>query len=211
MCDKGRGVVPIIKTAQKRKTFSSEDINDLELNFELPNDIRLEILFFLRELETKMIYSYLYRENSKDARIGITFANDITLTVKYINGHSQEFDLSMNMTNASKLGQKYFAGVDISPGAKLYVEFYYERRMLDGIDCFQMKTVRVGARKVIDLDKLSGDLPMKIGKFPFPLNDRVTMAYDGKHGPFQVPILNNEGKIINIEFNGEIKKNPHGI
>ena len=76
----------------------------------------------------RWIFSYHYVGEKKPGETPAVI-NQVQLTADYAAGLlAPAFMLSMHVIIPGRLGQRYFVGVDISPGAKTYLEFSYKCR-----------------------------------------------------------------------------------
>ncbi len=86
---------------------------------------------------------------------------------------------------------EFLAGLDISPGAKTYLEFSYTR--ID--DEYRLIEICKGAR---DRVQIRHDLAPALARpidFPFPVPDRIPMA-----GCVQMPFRLNNGDIAHFDL-----------
>ena len=95
-----------------------------QIDLRLASGADLKILYF-SDREMRWIFSYSYRGERRPGEQP-DVVNQVRLTAEYIEGLlAPSFVLSMHVVIPSRLGQSYFAGVDISPGGKTYLEFTY--------------------------------------------------------------------------------------
>jgi hypothetical protein len=156
-----------------------------EITLALASGATLKLLYF-SDREQRWIFSYAY-VGDKAPGAPPEIANDVRLTANYVNGElTDQFVLSMHVIVPSRLGQSYFAGVDISPGAKTFLEFTYERQD----DAYRLVEICKGARVRVVLAELKQALVRAID-FPFPVADRIPVDY----GVLRVPFRRNHDVI----------------
>ena len=160
-----------------------------ELDLEQTMDFRLEDGIRLRLLqhsmaESKRIYEYTYRHKTPDGR-NVDVYNEWKLTVPYTNGIvGDKIELSMHIVLPERLGKEFAWGVDISPGAKTYVEFDYRRVNPDEVlSPWRLDEVRVGSRKTYRFDVGPGLI--RPVEFPFPVPDLISV----EHNAVAFPVL----------------------
>ncbi len=188
----------------------------MSINQCLDNGIGLAVLFH-SWTEMRWIAKHRYLEGKRLGR-SPKLINEWTLIADFDSGLLKpQLKLSMHIIIPERLGQASLLGVDISPGAKTYLEFLYERpqaRIPMPTDDPYWKNVRPGAypeglpgpfylaeiskgiEAPIDTRPLtfpeSGPgliKPISI-EFPFPFECRI----DWRHG-YHVPFL-NEGETM---------------
>ena len=163
----------------------TQDSLEHEIQFALASGALLKLLFF-SDREQRWIFSYDY-VGDKAPGAQPEIANDVRLTANYENGElADQLVLSMHVIVPSRLGQRYFAGIDISPGAKTYLEFTYERQG----DAYRLVEICKGARERVRLADLKQALVRAID-FPFPVADRIPVDY----GVLRVPFRRNHDVI----------------
>jgi hypothetical protein len=119
----------------------------------------------------------------------VQLLNDTTLTVEYTDGEASAMNLTMHVVIPARLGQKYLFGMDISPGAKTFLEFSYELRS----GSFQLTEITKGASTRLSLD--SPGLTKGI-KFPFPVPGGV----EEEDGKFNVSYLRSGALLGKFTF-----------
>ena len=156
-----------------------------EITLALASGATLKLLYF-SDREQRWIFSYDYvGDKAPGAQPAI--ANDVRVTANYVDGElADQFVLSMHVIVPSRLGQHYFAGIDISPGAKTYLEFSYERQD----NAYRLVEICKGARDRVNLANLKQALVRPID-FPFPVADRIPVDY----GVLRVPFRRNHDVI----------------
>ena len=151
----------------------------------------LKLLYF-SDHTLRWIFSYHY-VGEKNPGEPPDVVNQIRLTADYGGGVlAPAFVLSMHIIIPGRLGQSYFVGVDISPGAKTYLEFSYERS--DGQE-YRLVEICKGARERLRLEDQPPALLRSI-EFPFPVPDRLS-AQDPQ---VRVPFRLNSGEIAYFEL-----------
>ena len=170
------------------KEKMEEKINEYEINLDLDSGAGLRILLF-NDSEHRWLFDYRYTKRPEKLRKPV-LVNDINLLVDYMNGVSQKCELSMNMVHPHKLGKDNFLGVDVSKGAKLFVEFLYKKEK----GLYRMSQTRIG-NKILHSTNQEEGLVKQID-FPFPLKDVV----ENEFGFYEIPFLDNEGKEAYFQF-----------
>jgi hypothetical protein len=178
-----------------------QDPIEHQIHLDLASGAKLTLLFF-SDREQRWIFAYDY---IGDTKLGKTpdIVNNVRLTLDFEDGElAKTFVLSMHVIIPSRLGKNFFVGMDVSPGAKTYLEFVYEHYkepyLLDthrprvGINLgeYRLAEIRKGARDVVRLPSQDPAL-MKPVNFPFPVTDRITF----ESGKIRVPFLTNAGDI----------------
>lgn len=150
-----------------------------EITLGLASGATLKLLYF-SDREQRWIFSYTYVGDKAPGKAP-DIVNDVRLTANYTDGTiADRFELSMHVIVPERLGQRSFAGVDISPGAKTYLEFIYER---DG-SAYRLVEICKGAQDVV---RLADQKPAIIRpvEFPFPVPDRIEIEFGTLHIPFR--------------------------
>ncbi len=134
-------------------------------------------------------FEYTFREHDEERFV--VLINETKLVVEYQDGLiTDRIVLSMHAIFPGRLGKKHFLGVDISPGAKTYFEFVYER---DGY-MFRLASGQIGAQPIQRFDQGEGLARMPV--LPFPLPDRIIAEF----GTFRVPFKKDDGTMGHFEF-----------
>lgn len=161
-----------------------------EITLALASGATLKLLYF-SDREQRWIFSYAY-VNDKAPSKAHDITNDVRLTANYADGQlDSPIELSMHVVVPARLGQRYFAGVDISPGAKTYLEFTYFRSG----HAFRLVEICKGARDRVCLSDQEPAL-MRPVEFPFPVPDRIVAEY----GVLRVPFRQNGDTIAHFEL-----------
>jgi hypothetical protein len=167
------------------------------INLDLASGARLTLLYF-SDREQRWIFKYHYigqRKPGADPAI----VNDVGLVANYEAGIlASQIVLSMHVVVPSRLGQEFYVGVDISPGAKTYLEFTYER----GDAAYRLIEICKGARERIRLDTLAPALVRPI-KFSFPIPDRGAVVF----GRISFPFLANDDVISHFDLPAKTLRN----
>ena len=161
-----------------------------EIALKLASSAQLKLLYF-SDREQRWIFSYDYL-GKKDPGTAPEVVNKVQLVANYEAGVlAPQLVLSMHVVIPARLGQQFFAGVDISPGAKTYLEFLYERTGND----YLLIEICKGAR---DRVRVADALPALVRpiEFPFPVPDQIPAEY----GWYRVPFRTNHGDIANFEL-----------
>ena len=154
----------------------------------------LKILYF-SDREMRWIFSYDYRGERRPGEMP-DLVNEVRLTAEYAEGLlASALVLSMHVVIPARLGQQFFAGVDISPGAKTYLEFHYQRDDNAIISPeYRLIAIQKGAREQVLLGDQKASLVKQI-EFPFPIPDRLPA------GPrVRVPFRLNDDEISHFEL-----------
>lgn len=151
----------------------------------LASGARLKILYF-SDREMRWIFSYDYRGENKRPGDQPDVVNQVKLVAEYVEGVlDAAFLLSMHVIIPSHLGQRYFAGADISPGGKTYLEFNYRLyRESPTETAYRLVEICKGARERVSLDDQAPALMRPI-VFPFPIPDRLEVS-DRVSVPFRL-------------------------
>lgn len=161
-----------------------------EIRLDLASGAKLTILYFSdRELRWLFAYNYI---GKKDPGTSPEVVNDVKLTADYADGCLEpKLVLTMHVIIPSRLGREFFAGMDISPGAKTYLEFEYA--LTD--EAYRLVEICKGARERVRVDGSSPALVKPI-EFPFPIPDRLPIEY----GSVRVPFRTNDGLVAHFSL-----------
>ena len=161
-----------------------------KIDLKLASGARLTLLYF-SDRQLRWIFSYDYvGENDPGAAPEVV--NKVKLVADYEEGLlTSQIVLSMNVIIPSRLGQSFFAGVDISPGAKTYLEFTYDRVN----DAFRLVEICKGARDHVRVADVEPAMVRPI-EFPFPIPDRIPLDYGMLHVPFRT----NQGNVAHFDL-----------
>ena len=171
-------------------TRASEDQLQHEITVTLASGAKLTLLYF-SDRELRWIFSYDYI-GEKVPGAAPDVVNKTRLVANYEAGLlTSQLVLSMHVVIPARLGQQFFAGVDISPGAKTYLEFTYER--FD--EAFRLVEIGKGARASVRLTDVDPAIVRPI-EFPFPVSDRIAIEF----GAIHVPFLTNQGDIAHFDL-----------
>lgn len=176
----------------------SNDPLQHEIDLKLDSGAQLTLLYFSdRELRWILSYDYVgEKEPGADPEV----VNKVRLTANYEAGHlTSQIVLSMHVVIPARLGQQFFAGVDISPGAKTYLEFTYQAPISDldnrvG-DAFRLVEICKGAKDRVRVTDVTPALVRPI-EFPFPVPDRLPIEY----GALRVPFRTNKGDVAHFDL-----------
>jgi hypothetical protein len=169
-----------------------------EIDLTLASGARLTLLYF-SDREMRWIFSYDY-VGEKDPGAAPEVVNKVRLTANYETGLlTSQIVLSMHVVIPARLGQQFFAGVDISPGAKTYLEFTYQAPISDldnrvG-DAFRLVEICKGARDRVPLTDVAPAIVRPI-EFPFPIPDRLPIEHD----MLRVPFRTNKGDVAHFDL-----------
>lgn len=150
------------------------------IELDLASGVHLQIRYF-PDCEQRWIFSHHYvgRHPGETPQI----LNSVRLVANYTDGLLRgPIVLSMHLVLPNRLGKQLFLGVDISPGAKTYLEFNYEGTA----PMYRLTEIRKGARERVRFGEPEAAL-IKTIAFPFPVPDRLLL----EAGRFQVPFRTN--------------------
>jgi len=178
---------------------------DYQMKMPLKNGGTLTTLVFEHEPQVTWTFQYRYRLTDPESLGQARMVNDLRFVFAYVEGVIKgDLTLSMHVVIPERLGKKYVAGCDISPGAKTFIQFHY-RPEDEG---YRLYKIEVGARKVLNLDELDPNVPVKPMDFPFPVPDRIERAFEGEVGPFVLPFLASDGETREFHFDDSILRYP---
>jgi hypothetical protein len=172
-----------------------------QISLLLANQSHLEMILFSHRHQ-RWIMTYNYRQYPEGQTHGQPdLVNEIKLVVEYLDGVVASVGLSMHVIFPNRLGQVYAYGADISPGAKTFLQFHYEKAVLTESSHFFFRLIglEIGCGKKFDLRPSTtgqaGGL-IKPVNFPFPVLDRI----EKDCGQFKIPFLDNNQEIRHFEF-----------
>lgn len=153
-----------------------------KISLDLCSGARLAVHYF-SDHEARWIFAYDYAGTPD-------IVNETRLVANYTAGLlDQELVLTMHVIVPARLGQEFYVGVDISPGAKTYLTFRYGCSVLVP-DTYTLVEICKGVHDRVRLDETEPGLVRPI-EFPFPVPDRLYFEHDKLH----VPFLTNAGSI----------------
>jgi hypothetical protein len=159
------------------------------IDLHLASGAQLTILSF-SDRESRWLFSYTYRSQNDPGEVP-DIVNEVKLTADYRDGLlAPAFVLAMHVVIPTRLGRRYFAGLDISPGAKTYLEFSYERT-----EVYRLVEICKGASERVRIDMSAPSIVRPI-EFPFPVPDQLDMDY----GRVNVPFRTNSGAFNHFTF-----------
>lgn len=166
-----------------------------QIDLRLASGASLKVLYF-SDREMRMIFSYDYIGEKKPGA-DPDLVNQVRLAADYAEGLlASSFTLSMHVVVPERLGKSFFAGVDISPGAKTYLEFHYRRDDNAIVSReYRLTAIQKGAREQVLLGDQRASLVRQI-EFPFPVPDRLPA--DGNY--VRVPFRLNNGEISHFDL-----------
>ncbi len=169
-----------------------------EIQLALASGAPLTLLYF-SDREQRWIFAYHYRGERGRPGDPPDVVNEIRLTAEYTEGLlAPSFVLSMHVIIPSRLGQSYFAEVDISAGAKTYLEFTYRLyRESPSTTAYRLVEICKGAHERVRLDPndaARGQAVRQI-EFPFPIPDRIEVE-----GHVRVPFRLDSGEISHFDL-----------
>lgn len=107
---------------------------------------------------------------------------------------SPELSVTLNVVIPGRLGQEFLAGMDVSPGAKAFVELDYQRNR-DG-DAYLLREVRCGRRRWEVRQTTDQPALLRQVEFPYPVTDVVRRDL----GKFRVPFLHESGELRSFDL-----------
>lgn len=149
-------------------------------DFWFPHRLKLELVMFDHR-EHRWHWTHLYRLQPEGMGSEPDIVNRMRVSVAYIDGALRlPLKVTMEIIIPSRLGKRFFAGMDLSPGAKTYVEFHYGDP--DAERTLRLMRIEVGASRAVDLPRQpaeAGDaaLVMPLADFPFPVLDRLPVTW----------------------------------
>lgn len=165
------------------------------ITLDLASGARLKLLYF-SDRELRWIFSYVYvraqREGAPSGGKPLEIINETRFIANYTNGQLKgPLELSMHVEIPGRHGRKFFAGMDISPGAKTYLEFRYERFTHE----YKLTEICKGVREHIRLDDAELAI-VRLVTFPFPVPDRLPIEL----GQLRVPFRANTDIVAHFEL-----------
>ena len=131
-------------------------------------------------------HEYRLRTGPRGLRGKVKALCEWSCVVDYHEGRLQnELDISMHIIIPERLGKRIAYGVDISPGAKTFLQFYYEQAE-DSL--FYLAEFSQGGRARVDVRHLTmgkkEDQVMQPVELPFPLviADRIEREFQDDDG-----------------------------
>ncbi len=117
--------------------------------------------------------------------------NDLRLNATYIEGVlALPLKLVMHVIIPARLGKRFILGMDVSPGAKTYIEFHYGDP--DAARTLRLMRIEIGALRFLDLPRIAepptGTLVAPLVEFPFP----VLECLPCQRGRYRVPFMPEE-------------------
>lgn len=148
--------------------------------------------FDQREWTLEWYHVYTKRDGDEPRGDAVLY-NEMRVRARFTDGKiSDKLTVTMHVVLPQRLGREFFAGVDISPGAKTFLEFGYTRKG----SAFCLVEIVQGAggpgeRWTIDTPETPQAGLLKQIDFPFPVLDRIELRY----GCYEVPFLRDDGSI----------------
>ncbi len=147
------------------------------------------LVFSMRE--QRLIYDYRYTRWPEPLIPGEDpeMINEFHVSADYRTGVLGDvIEMTMHVIIPQRLGQVKFLGVDISPGAKTFLEFRYTRLG----KAFLLSELRHG-RHVLDFDQLRPSLMAPI-QSPFP----IACSLELDNGRYVIPFLGNDDQVHQV-------------
>lgn len=179
-------------TEKVEEPLSPDDVifdTSYRVPFDLGNGLKVDTLFFNRN-ETKLIYGSTFTDSVHGPGIRRiakpSLVCEFSCIASYELGILKEFKIFVHVTIPERLGKVYAWGVDISPGAKTFVEFNYKIVVDEEcrINLLKLEFVQVGSQPKIYLDDLEGI--MQPVNFPYPIENDLKVEFGKVNVPFLV-------------------------
>lgn len=195
----------------KEKNGGIEEIEEQEIDEEIPKIIESLTMYHVLahnydvdatllihpELEVALFLEHTYIKHAEENPREVELRNDLKVLVRYNNENKlleDSVSLTMHIIMPSKLGQAFLYGVDVSPGAKTFVEFIYNK---GEDDSYRLGEVVVGTKR-IDVSRPQESALVSSINFPFPVPDRIE-CIDGWY--YQIPFFpDDSGNIGQLKF-----------
>ncbi len=147
--------------------------------FEFAHRLRLEMRMS-DHYEHRWHWTHRYAPQPEGRGTQPEIVNDLRISARYIEGELQlPLKVIMNIVIPSRLGKHFFAGMDLSPGAKTYVEFHYGDP--DAERTLRLMRIEVGATRMVDLPAPGVDggnaLVLPMADFPFPVLEQLPLTW----------------------------------
>ena len=165
----------------------------MECKWAVPWEEEASVEFLIFD-EKEMTWDFKHRYRKEDGHKA-KMINVVNLLVRYMEGIVSEISLSMHIVIPERLGKRYAWGADISPGAKTYFEFVYDKKE----DEFILGEIIKGARTRLDL---RSEGLIKQFEFPFPVPDRIVP----EDGTYSVPYLKMDDTVSNFKFSKSVRR-----
>lgn len=174
-----------------------------QMHFNLDNNTQLKMNVFAPVDgydEVKYFFDYRYVENENDnPHSDVTFVNDISVYVQYNHCVAQHLEIQMNMVFPERLGRKEWAGMDISPNAKLFIQFIYEKEKSDKTKGnkggFRLRYLETPKRRIDLKTEPEKSAIMQPVNFPFIIKDFIELDFG-----YEVPFKDSDGNEQIISF-----------
>lgn len=156
--------------------------------FEFAHGVRLRLQMFDHH-EHRWHWTHRYAPRVERAAPEIVC--DTRVTVSYLDGALKlPLKVCMNVVIPARLGQRVLYGVDVSPGAKTYVEFHYADP--DEDRTLRLTRIEVGALKFIDMPRAAhgAGLVRPPMDFPFPVLEQLPLT---RGAYYCVPVVAEDG------------------
>ena len=181
---------------RQRASSTARSTADSGVQWSVPWDDDAEVQFLVFSLaEGRWIFRHVYRERGDGRRV-LTY-NEVKLVVDYADGIVSGIELTMRVVFPERLGRVSYLGVDVSPGAKTFLEFSYEPeptavasttgsgvgrgRVVDpaaGATAYRLSRISAGVSRSAEVRPGASDVDS-----PFPVLARVVPEY----GAYSVP------------------------
>lgn len=160
---------------------------DQEVRLDLASGAWLKILTFSGPSEgsSRWIFDHRYRRRELVGTGDVDVVCDTKAMADYEDGILQSpVVLGMHVIIPRRLGTMFVAGADVSPGAKTYIEFQYERPV-ETAEIMVLAEIRLGATRRMRLDEAGAEAMARPVQFPFPVLDRLIPDC----GKYKLPFL----------------------
>lgn len=169
---------------------SSQAPSEHEVRLVLADRVRLNLMLWGEE--HRWVFRHRLEVRGEDA-FRVELLCDTSLVVDYERGRVQpDLVLSMHVILPGRAGQYVYAGCDISPGYKTYLEWSFR---LDPRGTFRLRQLQVGARPPISMEH--GPALVKPVELPFPVPADIPAESGRYRVPFRADVA---GRLGAFEF-----------
>ncbi len=166
--------------------------------FKLKNDVTLKQLLFSHE-EYRWIYEYLFVKKVQKSRLP-ALSNTVKIIIEYHKGILSNLEVTMDIINHKNRGKKFVAGADVSANSHVFLQVCY--RLSDDKKAWIVTEITKGVNQIWDEKDEHDQLPIRVIKLPFPIQDRIEIDY----GSIMVPFLTNDEEIKHVRIGTSICK-----
>lgn len=168
------------------------------IRLELASGASLEMLLFNQHEHTWIQHYHLRRREDEHDHGDVVLFCEQRCVAQYVDGVlGNRITVSMRLVFPQKLGKEFAYGVDISPGAKTYFEFEYQKK---GTTFCLVEVIqdsgRPGKRWAVNTPETTEPGLIRQIDFPLPVLDRI--LYD--FGNYAIPFMRDDGSIKNFDL-----------